>query len=91
MWKLLLQENSALCPPGGLECANVRKREGGDRAGGGWSGSELKRRESAQSPIASKRKLATRVLDNRTGMPELRRQVEELYESLLEIPRQEGN
>ena len=57
----------------------------------GWSGDELKRRESAQSPISSKRKLATRVLDNRTGMPELRRQVEELYESLLEIPRQEGN
>jgi len=48
----------------------------------GWADGELERREAAQASLEEKRELATRVIENDAGLPDLRRKVEELHRSL---------
>ena len=49
----------------------------------GWSPGELRRREARQAPESDKKNIANSVINNSGSLNETRRQVEDLYESLL--------
>ena len=51
----------------------------------GWAPDELKRREASQTPESDKKILANSIINNSGSLDETRRQVEDLYESLLAI------